>query len=83
MSAIYQYYIPVIVPGIELAIRARVPNDTNFQVFKFKFHMASLQKKVLVLNDFLLFQSFKLGNTDYASNTRDGASICRIQVTDT
>ena len=31
--------------GIELAIRARVPNDTNFQVFKFKFHMASLQKK--------------------------------------
>ena len=45
--------------GIELANRARVPNDTNFQVFKFKFHMASLQKKALVLSDFLLFQCFK------------------------
>ena len=30
---------------IELAIRARESNNTNFQVFKFKFHMVSLKIK--------------------------------------
>ena len=48
--------------GIELAIRARVPNDTNFQVFKFKFHMASLQKKGTSAERLFAFPMFQEKN---------------------
>jgi len=51
------------VAGIELAFWARVPNDTNFQFFNFKFHMISIKKRTSAerLFDFPIFQTQKKG----------------------